>query len=202
MEKAESFKNNKLLSSISDCFTSPTIVSDDSSTSSDSDIPGPALRMPRPIRYSRLSHPPENLSRSTTPDLPPPGTLEYYLASVITNPQRMTPELEDLPDSVPYASPLPFAENTIENNEDHFSFEDLPLPPNQGKEKEPIRPWELVADDIAEALELSLASPIKKSIKRAKRRSVTYHSCNFTSATRIKPFYNLNFSTCDAVPRQ
>ena len=76
-------------------------------------------------------------------------------------------------DSIPYALPLPFSESVIENNEGIFPFDDLPSPPGQDKEKETIRPWELVADDIVEALELPSASPIKKSIKRrAKRRSI------------------------------
>ena len=129
--------------------------------------------MPKPIRYSRLSHPPENLSQSITPNLPLPGMLEYYLASVPTTPQRMTPELDNMADSIPYAPPLPPSECGIENNEGIFSFDDLPSPAGQDKGKEQIRPWELIADDIVEALEIPLTSPIKKSIKRrAKRRSI------------------------------
>lgn len=85
----------------------------------------------------------------------------------------MTPELENMADSVPYAPLLPFSESGIEHNEGIFPSDDLPSSPGQDKGKEPIRPWELVADDIVEALELPSASPIKKSIKRlAKRRSI------------------------------
>lgn len=72
MEKAEAFEKNEQLSYISNCPPSPISDLDDLPASSDSDSPGPSLRMPRPIRYSRLSHPPENLSRSLTPDLPLP----------------------------------------------------------------------------------------------------------------------------------
>ena len=72
MEKAEAFEKNEQLSYISNCPPSPISDLDDLPASSDSDSPGPSLQMPRPIR---LSHPPENLSRSITPDLPPPGTL-------------------------------------------------------------------------------------------------------------------------------
>lgn len=161
METAEAFEKSD---NVSNRSASLTIILDESSTSSDSEIPGPSFRMPRPICYSQLPHPPENLSRSITPDLPPPGTLEYYLASVPTTPQRMTPESEELADEIPYAPPFSFA-----NDEDIFSSEDLPLLPDKEKGKNPICPWELVADDIIEALELPSASPIKKSIKRAKR---------------------------------
>ena len=62
IEKAETFEKNEQLSYISDRSAFPSHVLDDLPTSSDSDSPGPSLQMPRPICYSRLSHPPENLS--------------------------------------------------------------------------------------------------------------------------------------------
>lgn len=173
MEKAEAFEKNEQLSYISNRSTSPTNDLDALPASCDSYSPVSSLQMPQPIRYSRLSHPPENLSRSITPNLPPPGTLEYYLASVPTTPQRMTPELENMADPIPYAPPLPPSECGILNNESIFAFDNLPSPASQAKRKEPIRPWELVADDIVKALEIPSISPIKKSIKRrAKRRSI------------------------------
>lgn len=109
---------------------------DDVFSSNDSDSLDTPLRMPRPIRYSRLSNPAENLSRSITPDLPPPGTLEYYLASVPTTPQRMTPELDDMANFIPYAPPLPTSKSDIENNEGVFlSDDDPPSPTSQDKGK-------------------------------------------------------------------
>ena len=173
MEKAEAFEKNEQLSYISDLSTSPIDNLDDLLSSSDSDSPDTSTRMSIPIRYSRLSHPPENLSRSITPDLPPPGTFEYYLASVPTTPQRMTPELENMADSIPYAPSLPPPECGIENNEGMFlSNNDRPSPAGQDKGKEPIRTWELVVDDIVEVLEIPSASPIKKSIKRRAKRTI------------------------------
>ena len=139
MEKARAFEKNEQLSYISDFSTSPTDNLDNLLSSSDSDSPDTSLRMPIPIRYSRLSHPPENLSRSITPDLPPPGTFEYYLASVPTTPQRMTPELQNMADSIPYTPPLPPPECGIDNNEGMFlSDDDRPSPAGQDKGKEPI----------------------------------------------------------------
>ena len=120
MENAEAFEKNEPLSYISDFSTSPTDDLDDLLSLSDSDSPDTSLRMPIPIRYSRLSHPPENLSRSITPDLPPPRTFEYYLVSVPTTPQRMTPKLENIADSIPYSPPLLPPECGIENNEGMF----------------------------------------------------------------------------------
>ena len=100
---------------------------------------------------------------------------------VPTTSQITNPELEDLADSIPYAPPLPFPENVIANNENIFLFEDLPSRPDQDKGKEPVRPWEVVAEDIIEALELPSAPPIKKSIKWANRRSII--SIHITAAT-------------------
>ena len=173
IEKAEAFEKNEQLSYISDDSTSVINNVDDIFSSNDSDSLDTSLRMPRPIRYSWLSNPPENLSRSITPDLPPPGTLEYYLASVPTTPQRMTPELDDMANFIPYAPPLPISKSDIENNEGVFlSNDDPPSPTSQDKGKKPIRPWELVADDIVETLEILSVSPIKKGIKRRIRRSI------------------------------
>ena len=132
MEKAEAFENNEQLSSISDCSASPTIISNNLSTSSNSNTPSPSPQMPRPIHYSRLSHPPDNLCRSITPDMPLPGMHEYYLTSVSTTPQRMNPELEDLADSIPYAIPPLFPENVIENNEDIFFIRGSTIPARSG----------------------------------------------------------------------
>lgn len=183
MKTVEAFEKNEQLNSVSDRSASPTIILDDSSTLSNSDIPSPFLQMPRPIRYSQLSHPPENLSQSITPNLPLPGTLEYYLASIPTTSQRITPEPEDLANAIPYAPLLFFA-----NDEETFFSENLPLLPDKDKGKDPIRPWELVADDIIEALELPSVSPTKRSIKRAKRRSIIHITAASSRPQRgIKP---------------
>ena len=171
VEKTEAFEKNEQLSYISDDSTSSTNNMDDAS--SDSDSLDTSLRMPRPIRYSWLSNLPENLSRSITPDLLPPGILEYYLASVPITPQRITPELNDIANFIPYAPPFLSSKNDIENNEGVFlSDDDPPSPTSQDKGKKPIRPWELVADDIVETHEIPSVSPIKKGIKRRKRRSI------------------------------
>ena len=171
MEKAKAFEKNEQLSYISDNSTSPINNVDDAL--SDSDSLDTSLRIPRPIRYSRLSNPLENLSRSITPDLPPPGTLEYYLASVPATPQRITPELNDIANFIPYTPPFPSSKNDIENNEGVFlSDDDPPSPTSQNKGKKPIRPWELVADGIVETLEIPSVSPIKKDIKRRTRRII------------------------------
>lgn len=164
MEKAEAFEKNEQLSYISNCPPSPISNLDDLAASSNSDLPDPSLQMPRPIHYSQLSDLPEKLSWNITPDLPPSGTLEYYLASVCTTLQRMTPELKNMADSIPYASFLPFSESGTENNEGIFPFDDLSPLPNQDKGKKPIRLWELIVEDIVEALEIPLAFSIKKSI--------------------------------------
>ena len=187
MEKAEAFEKNEQLSYISDDSTSPTNNVDDAS--SDSDSLDTSLRMPRPIRYSRLSNPPENLSRIITPDLPPPGTLEYYLASVPATPQRITPELNDIANFIPYAPLFPSSKHDIENNEGVFlSDDDPPSPASQDKGKKPIRPWELVAGDIVETLEILSVSPIKKGIKRRTRRSIIpiYITATLTRSRRGK----------------
>lgn len=81
----------------------------------------------------------------------------------------MTPEPEDLADEIPYAPPLSFA-----NDKDFFLSEDLPLLSDKDKKKVSVRPWKLVANDIIEALEFPSASPIKKSIKWAKQRSIIH----------------------------
>lgn len=155
MEKAEAFEKNEQPSYISDSDVSLANPLDDLLSSSDSDSSDNSLRMPIPTRYSCLSYPPDNLSRSITPDLPPPGILEYYLASVPTTPQRMTPEMENIADLIPYTPPLPSSKCGIEDNNNlSFSNNNQPLPADQDKRKEPIRPWELVANDIVEALEI------------------------------------------------
>ena len=143
--------------------------------------------MLRSIRYSRLSHPLENLSRSITPALTIPGTLDYYLASVPATPQRMIPEPNGLTDSTPYAPPLSSANNIINNSDaDIFSFEHLPSS-NQGKRKEPIRPKESVANGIIEVPEVSQSvSPIKKRIRRAKRTSVLHTTAPSSRPRRDK----------------
>ena len=187
MEKAEAFEDNSQSRRISDNSISSTIIVDDSSSSDDSDIPGSSIRMPRSIYYSQLSHPPENLSRSITPDLPLPGTLDYYLASVPTTPQRMTPE-PDLTDSIPYALPLLSTEDNEDSNEDILLLENV-APPDQVKGKEPIRSWELIADDIVETLEIfPLVSPKKKRTRGAKRTSVIHITAATSRPQRgIKP---------------
>ena len=168
MEKADEFEENAQSRRILDHSIFPTIIINDSSSSNNSDMRGFSAQMPRPIYYFQLSYPPENLSRSITPDLPLPGTLDYYLASVPTTPQRMTPELEDLADSTSYAPPLSSVEDDRDSNEDVFLFERL-VPQDQSKEKKPIRPWGLIADDIIETLEiLPLVSSKKKRTRRAK----------------------------------
>ena len=139
MEKAEAFEKNEQLSYISDSHISLINHLDDLLSSGDSDLSDNSLRMPIPTRYSRLSHPPDNLSRSITPDLPPPGTLEYYLASVPTTSQRMSPDIENMANIIPYAPPLPHSEHGIEDNNNlSFSNNNQPFPADQGKGKEPI----------------------------------------------------------------
>ena len=119
--------------------------------------------------------------------MPPPGTFEYYLTSVPTTPQRMTPELKNMADSIPYAPFLPPPECGIENNEGMFLFDnDRPSPAGQDKGKKLIRPWELVVDDIVEALEIPSASPIKKNIKRRAKQTIMpiYITAALTQSSR------------------
>lgn len=136
MENAEAFEVSSQLKRTSDNSISSTIVVDEFSSSDESDISGFSISMPRPICYSQLSHPPENLLRSITPDLSLPGTLDYYLASVPTTPQRMTPE-PDLTESILYISPLLSVEDNADSHEDIYLLEDEALP-DQVKGKEPI----------------------------------------------------------------
>ena len=125
--------------------------------------------MPKLICYSQLLDSPQNLSQSITTDLLLLKMLEYYLVSISTTPQKMTPEPKDWAEEILYAFLLFFA-----NDENIFLSEDLSLRPDKDKEKDLIHPWELVADDIIKALELPSSSPIKKSIKQVKRRSIIY----------------------------
>lgn len=64
--------------------------------------------------------------------------LKYYLASILTTPQKMTVELENIVDSILYTPPLLFFESGIKNNKGIFSFDDLSSSPDQDKEKESI----------------------------------------------------------------
>lgn len=164
IETAKVFEKNEYLNNISNCFIFSTIILNNSSTSSDLDISSPFFQIP--ICYSWLLDSFKNLSWSIIPDL---LLLEYNLALVPTIPQRMTPKLEDLANEIPYALSLSFA-----NDKDIFLSEDLLLLPDKDKGKDSIHLWELVADDIFEALKLLLVFLIKKSIKRAKRRFIIH----------------------------
>lgn len=94
--------------------------------------------MPKLICYFQLSHLPKNLSQSIITDLPLPGMLKYYLASVSTIPQKMTSELENIRDSVQYTLLLLIFENNIWNNRGIFLFDNLLSLPGQDKKKESI----------------------------------------------------------------
>lgn len=63
-------------------------------------------------------------------------------------------------DSIPYALLLPFSKSDTKNNEGIFLFDNLLSLLDQDKEKKLTWPWELIVDDIAEVLEILLASPI------------------------------------------
>lgn len=143
--------------------------------------------MPRSIHYSQLLRLPENLLRRIILNLPLPWTLDYYLASAPTTPQKMTPE-PNLIEPIPYALPLPLIEDDADSKEDINWFEDA-APPDPVKGKKPIRLWELIADDIVRILEMfPLVSPIKKRTRRAKRRSVIHITAATSRPQRgIKP---------------
>ena len=99
----------------------------------------------------------------------------------------MTPE-PDLTDSIPYALPLLSTEDNEDSNEDILLLENV-APPDQVKGKEPIRSWELIADDIVETLEIfPLVSPKKKRTRGAKRTSVIHITAATSRPQRgIKP---------------
>ena len=85
----------------------------------------------------------------------------------------MTLELDNMANFIPYAPPLPNFKSDIENNKGVFLSNDDPSSPtSQDKGKKPIRPGELIADDIVETLEISSIFLVKKGIKRRTRRSI------------------------------
>lgn len=78
--------------------------------------------MPRPICFLWLSILLGNLFQSITLCLSLLGTLENYLALVLTIPPKMASELDNLADFIPYTRTFLSSKSGIENNKDLFLF--------------------------------------------------------------------------------